>query len=115
MPGAVDDTTVAAMRARLWSLLAGRGVDPDDRDTWPSGPVSGLRSLRRGEAGPDAAPRVHDVLDAVFGAVPRTAPGHWGQALVGFPEEEPWAVPRTDWHCDFPFWFPADEVWGTVG
>jgi len=114
LPGAVADHDVETMRDRLWSLLAEQDVRPDDAATWPSGAVSGLRSIRRGELGPDTVPAVHDALDAVFGTVPRTTPGHWGQALVAFPEPGPWSLPRTGWHCDYPFWFSAGETWGAL-
>src|SRR6478609_5573254 len=111
LPGAVAGPEVATMRDRVWSLLAEQGVRPDDA-TWPSGPVSGLRSIRQGELGPDTIPAVRDALDAVFGTVPRTTPRHWGQALVTFPGPGPGSLPRTGWHCDYPFWFPAAETWG---
>jgi ectoine hydroxylase-related dioxygenase (phytanoyl-CoA dioxygenase family) len=114
IPGAVDPTVVDTMRARLWSTLGEQGIAADDRSTWPAGSVSRLRSIRRGELGPAAVPAVHAALDAVFGGVPRTAHGHWGLALVAFPDPGPGSLPRTGWHCDFPFWFSADETWGTL-
>jgi hypothetical protein len=112
--GALATPDVTSMRDRLWSLLAEQGIRADDPATWPRGPVSGLRSIRRGELGPDAVAPVHEALDVVFGTVPRTAPSHWGQALVTFPEPGPSLLPRTGWHCDYPFWFSADETWGAL-
>ena len=114
LPGAVSEPIVAAMRDRLWSLLAEQGIRPDDDRTWPPGAASGLRSVRRGESGPDEVPAVRDALDALFGTLPRTTPGHWGQALVAFPEPGPTSLPRTGWHCDYPFWFSAAETWGAL-
>jgi len=114
LPGAVTERDVAAMRDRLWSQLSEQGVRSDDAATWPSGAVANLRSIRHGELGPDAVPAVRDALDALFGSVPRTTPGHWGQALVAFPEPGPRSLPRTGWHCDYPFWFSAAETWGAL-
>jgi ectoine hydroxylase-related dioxygenase (phytanoyl-CoA dioxygenase family) len=112
--GAVDAGVVAAMRGRLWSVLAEQRIRCDQPGTWPTGSAGNLRAVRRGEAGPDATPAVRHALDAVFGAVPRAVPCHWGQALVAFPEPVVWSVPRTAWHCDFPYWFSADEIWGAL-
>lgn len=114
IPGALDGDAVAGMRARLSSLLRAQGIDEDEPPTWPSGPVARLRDIRRGDLRPADAPAVRAVVDTVFGSVAWKPPSHWGQALVAFPEPGPWSLPRTGWHCDFPFWFPPDAVWGVV-
>jgi hypothetical protein len=114
VPGALTAPDVVTMRDRLWALLADQGIRDDDVASWPSGAVANLRSIRRGELGPDTVSAVHDALDALFGTVPRTTPQHWGQALVAFPEPGPRSLPRTGWHCDYPFWFSAAETWGAL-
>jgi hypothetical protein len=112
--GAVDGDVVAEMRARLWAALGGQGIDEHDATTWPSGSVEGLRAIRRDDRRPADTPAVRAVVEDLFGAVPWKPPTSWGQALAAFPEPGPWSVPRTGWHCDSPFWFAPDKIWGVV-
>src|SRR6478672_11219548 len=114
LEGAVDDDTVREMRARLWALLADQGVTETDTASWPTGSAAGLRDIRHGDRRPTDAPAVRDAVETLFGTVAWKPPASWGQALVAFPEPGPWSVPRTGWHCDFPFWFSPDEIWGVV-
>jgi hypothetical protein len=111
---AVDLDVVAAMRARLWTLLGEQGITEIDATSWPTGSVDGLRDVRRGDRRPADAPPVRDAIEDLFGGVAWKPPTTWGQALVAFPEPGPWTLPRTGWHCDFPFWFAPDAIWGVV-
>ena len=110
----LDDDAVREMRARLWTLLGEQGIDEHDAATWPAGSVAELRDIRRGDRRPTDTPPVRHTVGDLFGAVAWKPPASWGQALVAFPEPGPWSVPRTGWHCDYPFWFAPDEIWGVV-
>jgi hypothetical protein len=110
----LDDAVVVEMRSRVWAQLADQGIVRDDPASWPTGSVAGLREVRRGDPCPTDAPAVRDVVEDLFGAVPWKPPTHWGQVLVAFPEPGAWPLPRSGWHCDYPFWFAPDEVWGAV-
>jgi ectoine hydroxylase-related dioxygenase (phytanoyl-CoA dioxygenase family) len=109
---AVDADAAESMHEGIWALLDERGVRRTDRATWPQGPVSNLRAIRRGDDRPAASAPLAAVLDGLFGTGEWKPPKHWGQAMVTFPEPGPWAPPRDQWHVDHPFWFPPDEVYG---
>jgi len=111
---AVDDDVVREMRDRLWALLGEQGIAEADATSWPRGPVANLRAVRRDDRRPTDAPAVRAAVENLFGAVEWKRPTSWGQALVAFPEPGPWSVPRSGWHCDYPFWFAPDEIWGVV-
>jgi hypothetical protein len=109
---AVDAAAAASMHESIWTLLAERGVRRTDRATWPQGPTSNLRAIRRGDERPTASVPLTAALDGLFGTGRWKPPKDWGQAMVTFPEPGPWLPPRDQWHVDHPFWFPPDEVWG---
>lgn len=104
LPGAVPAPAVTLMRDRLWAFLSGRrGIDPDRVQTWPTGPVRRLQSLRSsGAFAPMASGRVLGALDDLMGAGCRRPPRAWGMPLVTFPDAPgtPWRVPRSGWHVD---------------
>jgi hypothetical protein len=100
--GAVDDAVTAAMRERLWSLLAGRGVTIADPSTWALEATTHLQSLRKGDPAPHDAKPVRAVFDGVFGADGWKSPRDWGQVLFTLPSPPPWA-PHVVWHLDHPF------------
>jgi hypothetical protein len=109
---AVATDTAASMRDGMWALLDERGVRRNDPATWPEGPVSNLRAIRRGDDRPEDSVRLVSALDELFGAGEWKPPKHWGQAMVTFPQPGAWAPPRDQWHLDHPFWFPPDQVCG---
>jgi hypothetical protein len=112
LEGAVDARAATSMCDAIWRLLEERGVRPDDRQTWPEGPVSNLRAIRRGDDCPSATAPLVAALDQLFGAGEWKQPTHWGQAMVTFPEPGPWSPPRDQWHLDHPFWYPPERVCG---
>ena len=102
------------MRARLWTLLREQDITEGDASIVAAGSVAQLRAVRRDDRRPTDAPAVRGAVEDLFGSVAWKPPTSWGQALVAFPEPGPWSVPRTGWHCDYPFWFAPDEIWGVV-
>ncbi len=103
LPGVVDRPAAGAMEDAVWRSLAPRGIERDDRATWPAGAPTKLRDLTRaGVFDAFDAPPVRAVADELLGAGRWAANGCWGPALVTFPQPGPWAVPHQVWHLDEP-------------
>lgn len=101
LPGAVDRATADAMADAVWASLARRGVDREDRSTWPVGMPSKLQDLRKhGTFDAFDTPRVRSAVDELVGHT-AWAPESWG-ALVTFPQPGPWVLPHKTWHLDLP-------------
>ncbi len=89
---------------RIWAFFARRGIDRTDRSTWPPGglmsKVQGLRQA--GVFAPFANEALFAVVDQLLGRGAWTKPREEGQALISFPQPEPWEVPHKTWHFDLP-------------
>ena len=110
VPAAFSADDAARMRDVLWSELRDRhGMDRDDRSTWTTLRPTGLKTTKRHPvANAILGPRLRSVLDDLHGEWKQ--PPHQGQVLVTMPTGEAWAVPRRQWHTDFGFDQPADEL-----
>lgn len=105
----------AAMTDRVWAFLARRGIDRDDRITWPTGDARHLQKLLRDPAfmaiGGD---RTTAVIDDLLGRGRWARPNHWGEFLVTFPDRDrPWTVP-TLWHTDADYADPLQPLRGLM-
>jgi hypothetical protein len=100
----------ATIEDRIWAFLAKRGIDRTDRTTWPPGGLmSGLQGLRQaGAFAPFSNARLFAVVDQLLGAGTWTKPRQEGQALLSFPQPEPWEIPHKVWHFDLPAKGPID-------
>ena len=134
--GVIDDARLAAMRARVWRVLATRGIEREDRATWRSGGALPLvemeGALRPGpgtdellwEIGRDAAfaelgPMVERAIAAALGASTWTsvdAPSG-GLAAPNLPvtSAQRWRVPHAAWHVDEPTVRGQEHAWGLLG
>ena len=94
----------AAIEDRIWAFLARRGIDRADRSTWPPGglmsKVQGLRQAR--VFAPFAHAALFAVVDQLLGVGTWTKPREEGQALISFPQPDPWEIPHKTWHFDLP-------------
>lgn len=134
--GVIDAAALAAMRARVWRVLATRGIDRDDRATWRAGgalPLVEMAGALRPGAGTD------DVLweigrDAVFAALGPTVERAIATALDAHtmwtsvdapsgglaapnlpgPEGARWRVPHAAWHVDEPTMRGQAHAWGLL-
>jgi hypothetical protein len=103
LPGALPEAVVDDMLERLWSLLEAKGALRDDPSSWSPDCGFRLQAIRKGDPDPRACPPLRDALDAAFQGSEWATKPHWGQALVTFPTEEPWILPKRIWHLDHPF------------
>jgi hypothetical protein len=94
----------AAIEDRIWTFLARRGIDRDDPSTWaPAGLMSNVQGLRQaGVFAPFANDALFAVVDQLLGHNTWTRPRQQGQALISFPQPEPWEIPHKTWHFDLP-------------
>ncbi|HTK96856.1 MAG TPA: hypothetical protein VL379_02440 [Pseudomonadales bacterium] len=94
----------AAIEDRIWAFLARRGIDRANRSTWPPGglmsKVQGLRQAR--VFAPFAHAALFAVVDQLLGVGTWTKPREEGQALISFPQPDPWEIPHKTWHFDLP-------------
>ncbi len=102
--GLISPEQAAAIEDRIWTFFARRGIDRTDRSTWPPGGLmSHVQGLR--EAGvftPFSNDALFAVVDQLLGRDRWTKPRQDGQALISFPQPEPWEVPHKTWHFDLP-------------
>ena len=100
----ISSEQAAAIEDRIWTFLARRRIDRTDRATWPLGGlmshVQGLRDA--GVFAPFANDALFAVVDQLLGRDTWTKPRQDGQALISFPQPEPWEVPHKTWHFDLP-------------
>jgi hypothetical protein len=107
---APDDA--AAIEDRIWTFLAGRGIERADRTTWPSGLLTGIQDLRKSKAfAPFSNDRVSAAMDDLLGAGTWSQNNDAGQALLSFPEPGPWRVPYRTWHFDLPAKGDTDRLY----
>ena len=94
----------AAIEDRIWEFFARRGIDRTDRSTWPPGGLmSNVQGLRQaGVFAPFANDALFAVVDQLLGCDTWTKPRQEGQALITFPQPEPWEIPHKIWHFDLP-------------
>lgn len=135
--GVIDGAQLATMRARLWRVLATRGIEREDRATWRAGgalPLVELAgALRPGpgtdellwEIGRDEAfaalgPTVERAVAAALGAatwISVDAPSG-GLAAPNFPTSPTgaagWRVPHAAWHVDEPTVRGQRDAWGLL-
>lgn len=134
--GVIDGAQLAAMRARLWRVLATRGIEREDRATWRAGgalplvelagalrPGPGtdelLWEIGRDEAFAELGPTVERAVAAALGAatwVSVDAPSG-GLAAPNFPvaSAQGWWVPHAAWHVDEPTVRGQSHAWGLLG
>jgi hypothetical protein len=110
LSGAVPLDDARQMSDRIWALLEAKGIERGDCSTWPSGPVSKLHDLKKGEPTPEDYPIVREALDSVFANSGGRAPAkNWGQPLITFPNQEgPWLLPAGGWHSDHIYRRPGE-------
>jgi hypothetical protein len=106
----ISPAQAAAIEDRIWSFLARRGVDRTDRATWPSeGLMSGVQGLRQARVfAPFTNAELIAIVDQLLGSGTWTKPQQEGQALISFPQGEPWEIPHKVWHFDLPAKGPTD-------
>ena len=94
----------------------------EDSATWIEGGVRGIGDLNREPVfQPFGSPRITAVVDELLGSEGWRPPSSWGQILATFPAEE-WSwnslfqgqieVSTINWHTDYPYDTPADELSG---
>jgi hypothetical protein len=100
----ISSEQAAAIEDRIWTFLARRGIDRADRSTWPPGGLmSNVQGLRQaGVFAPFANDVLFAVVDQLLGPNTWTRPRQEGQALISFPQPDPWEVPHKTWHFDLP-------------
>lgn len=104
----ISAAEAAAIEDRVWKFFGKRGIDRHDRATWPPGGLmSGVQGLRDASA-PFSNAQLYSIVDQLLGANTWTKPRP-GQALVTFPEPEPWQIPHNTWHFDVPARGPIDR------
>jgi hypothetical protein len=65
------------------------------------------------EAMGDGAPVLFDVINELLGSENWSAPSHWGQVMVTFPEPgAQWRLPSKQWHADWPFTSAPEPLFG---
>jgi hypothetical protein len=94
--GMISPGAAAAIEDRIWAFFARRGIDRTDRSTWPpAGLMSKVQGLRQaGVFAPFSNEALFTVIDQLLGRDTWTKPREEGQALVSFPQPEPWEVPH---------------------
>jgi hypothetical protein len=110
--GAFGEGTARACREMIWDVLAGRGIDPDDRATWAP-PLIRI-DCPDGEpfAAAGTSPRLHAAYDELIGAgrwVPRAGVG--GTVPVRFPSED--YPGEVGFHIEGSYW-GGDGWWANV-
>jgi GT2 family glycosyltransferase len=105
----------AVMEDRIWEFLARRGVERQDRATWPRGDARHLQKLLRDPAFiPIGGPVTSAAIDSLLGRGRWTRPDHWGELLITFPEpDNAWTVPPL-WHTDARYTDPLDPPLGVI-
>lgn len=101
LPGVVSRQVAAAMVDRMWEFFATRGIERDDRTTWPAGFGAKNQGLREaGAFNAFATDAIGTLLDGLLGAGCWVDSKRWGPALVTFPDAGPWELPHKIWHFD---------------
>ena len=100
------------MENSIWSLLAARGVRPDNRETWSPDHEWHLQAHRRHDQPPVETAALRVSLDDLFGVGRWSRPRDWGQVLVTFPTPPPWSPRGGPWHLDHPFASSGDAIAG---
>ena len=92
------------MADQIWNLLESEhGIYRDRPETWTLKQPTGFQRLTKSAAfNAVASSRIVDALDDLLGCGEWTPAAAWGAALVKFPEQSTWGVPRAQWHLDFP-------------
>jgi hypothetical protein len=103
--GALPRAEALAIGDRVWEAYAARGVERDDRSTWPEGwrglQVK-LQSLRKsGVFAPFGNDTVSSTITEVLGEGWYEL-DPWGGPLISFPTPGPWQLPPSGWHSDLP-------------
>jgi ectoine hydroxylase-related dioxygenase (phytanoyl-CoA dioxygenase family) len=100
----ISPEQAASIEDRIWEFFARRGIDRTDRSTWPPGGLmSNVQGLRQaGVFAPFANDALFDVVDQLLGRNTWAKPRQEGQALISFPQSDPWEVPHKTWHFDLP-------------
>ncbi len=100
----ISSEQAAAIEDRIWTFLARRGIDRTDRATWPPGGLmSNVQGLRQaGVFAPFANDALFAVVDQLLGRDTWSKPRQEGQALISFPQPQPWEIPHKTWHFDLP-------------
>ncbi len=133
--GVIDGAQLAAMRARVWRVLATRGIERENRATWRAdgalplvelagalrpGPGTDelLWEIGRDEAFAALGPTVERAIAAALGAgtwVSVDAPSG-GLAAPNLPlaSAQGWRVPHEAWHVDEPTVRGQAEAWGLL-
>ena len=108
---AVAPADAAEMERRIWVFLKKRGIDRDDRSTWPHGGLmSHVQGLRQAKVfAPFSNARMFAIVDQLLGAQTWSRWRQEGQALLSFPDEGAWHVPHRIWHFDMPARGPTDR------
>jgi hypothetical protein len=103
--GALPREDALAIADRVWHAYAARGVQRDDRSTWPEGwrglQVK-LQALRKSGV---FAPFGNDAVSAAITQLLGEGwyePDPWGGPLISFPTPGPWELPPYGWHSDHP-------------
>ena len=75
--GAISRDQAAAIEDRVWTFFAKRGIDRDDRTTWPPGGLqSGMQGLRQADVFAPFAEPLTSTVDQLLGA------GAWTQPVT---------------------------------
>jgi hypothetical protein len=94
---------IDAIADRMWAFFAKRGIDRQDRRTWPVGFTGKTQGLRQsGVFNVFATPTTAGLVDQLLGAGQWGEAEAWGPALVTFPQPGPWELSHKNWHFDLP-------------
>src|SRR5437764_4220946 len=113
LPGVFCEADAAPMREVLWRELTERyGMVRDDPGSWTTLRPYTLKSTKHHKAfAAMAGPTLIEAIEQLLGPGGWRPPKNWGQVMVTMPSPgHRWELPRTLWHCDYPFTLPAHPL-----